>query len=101
VMARNQSQTNANASNDTANNAMPDPNRSANQAEVPSAGATSVKPESDQATEPRVETQAAATNSPSAQRLPASASPLPLILVFGLIALAVGGFSYRLRRNEA
>jgi hypothetical protein len=100
LLARNQSQANANASNDAANNAMPDPNRSASQAAVPAVNETSVKAESDQGTEPQVETQAD-NNARTAKRLPQSASPLPLILVFGLMALAVGGFTYRLRRNEA
>jgi cobalamin biosynthesis Mg chelatase CobN len=126
ALARSQAVQNTNASNNTVASAMPDPNRSLTPYEAQSAeqsnaqnnaqtnaqsNAQSAAPttnqqgsvnQSTEPTAPQVNDQARTNNVQSKSQLPASASPLPLIAVLGLIALAVGGiFTYRLRRNEA
>jgi len=104
ALARGQSQLNANASTETVATAMPDPNRSPAPYESQSnANSSAVNSQQDtQATEPQVKPQAGAetNDSRATKQLPASASSLPLLFVFGLIACAVGGFMYRLRRSE-
>lgn len=114
ALARSQATQNTNASNNTVASAMADPNRSLTpydaQSAEQSSGQQAVPPSqqsnvTNQSTEPAVpqaSDQARTKNVQTKNQLPASASPLPLIAVLGLIALAVGGiFSYRLRRNEA
>lgn len=112
ALARSQAATNAGSSNTVAT-AMPDPNRSwsvqSDEAGQPAAPASTNQQQgtaeaqgTTEATTPQIDNQASApqTNARAKRQLPASSSPLPLIAVLGLIALAAGGIFTRRVRNE-
>jgi cobalamin biosynthesis Mg chelatase CobN len=111
ALARSQAANNINSSNNTVATAMPDPNRSTNdgneQQAVPANTSRqgSTAQSTNDATTPQVNKTATTSNPPasksSKKQLPASGSPLPLIGMLGLIALAAGGvFTYRARSSE-
>jgi hypothetical protein len=108
ALARSQAAENVNATDNTVATAMPDPNRSAYEAQDSSAQSANANPQqgttasnTNQATTPQVDTQANADNAPAKNKqLPASASDLPLFAFLGLVALAAGGlFTRRTRRS--